>query len=108
MTKRLFDVDREAGTVEWFHYDDENDTFTIELAQDIEGIVEGNKAAFNEYSSGRDAWGDGIGERTRVARIPLTILHDWFQTGQWRDQAFLRRWLNDPANAVFRTRPGVV
>jgi len=32
----------------------------------------------------------------------------WKSEGKLDDQAFLKKWLNDPDNRLFRTRPGEV
>lgn len=104
MSRRLFDHDPEAGITQWFHYDDSNDTFFIETVQDVEAHVEANKREFNQYTSGRDRWGD----YQKVAHIPNVVLADLMATGALWDQAYMRKWLNSPENAVFRTRPGRV
>lgn len=104
MSRRLFSRDPATGVTEYFHYDESNDTFLIEAVQDVEPIAEANKKSFNSYSSGRDRWGDG----DRIAFIPNVVLQELMASGKLRDQAYMRRWLNDPDNAVFRTRPGRV
>lgn len=108
MQRRLFDHDAQSGITEFFHYDATNDTFLIEAVQDVEPIVENNKARFKEFSSGRDRWGDDFDNRTHVARIPMVVYQDLLTTGAYRDPVYMKRWLNDPDNAVFRTRPGRV
>lgn len=108
MTKRLFDYDPLTGVTEWFEYDDTNDTFTICNSQDVEAIVEHNKAKFNEFTSARDAWGDKIGHSTHAATIPLNIYFDLQRKGILRDPVAFKRWLNDPDNSAFRTRPGTL
>ena len=101
--KRHFDFDPATGINEIFHYN-EDGSFAIEAQQDVEPIAEASKRSFNAFSGAKDKWGDG----QRVASIPLVILQDWMASGKIRDQAFIKRWLNDPDNAVFRTRPGRV
>jgi hypothetical protein len=98
---RLLDYDALTGISEIFHYDETNDTFLIETRQDIEPFVEANKRLYNER---QERWGDG----QRVARIPNVIYDQFLREGKLQDQAYLRRWLNDPDNRVFRTRPGVI
>lgn len=106
--KRLLDRDPLTGTEEWFHYDESDDTFVIQTLQNIDPLVEHNKAKFNEFSSARDPWGDKIGHSTHVATIDLNTYLRLVREGVWRDNEAKKRWLNDPANAVFRTRPGRV
>lgn len=102
--KRLLDHDPLRGVTEIFHFDAASDTFSIEAVQDVEPIIEANKASFNSFSSGRDRWGD----QQRVAHIPHVVLEQLMREGKLWDQDYMKRWLNDPDNAVFRTRPGVV
>lgn len=104
MSARFFGHDPLTGITEFFHYDESNDTFLIEARQDIEPIVEAARASFNEFTSPRDRWGD----HQRVAFIPNVVLQQLMLEGKLWDQAYMTRWLNDPDNAVFRTRPGVV
>lgn len=108
MQRRFFDRDELTGITQFYHYDASNDTFLIEDVQDIEGIVENNKRRFNEFTSGKDRWGDEFDERTHVARIPMVVYQELLTSGAYRDRAYMKRWLNDPDNAVFRTRPGRV
>lgn len=107
--KRLFDRDPYLGITEVFHALDDG-AFAIETIQDVEPILEANKRAFNEFTSGRDGWGDGatLDHKSHVARIPAVIHADLRRKGIIQDQARLKAWLNDPDNAVFRTRPGNV
>jgi hypothetical protein len=102
--RRLFDRDPVLGITEFFHWDEASDTFHIEAVQDVEPAIEANKQSFNSYTSPRDSWG----AMHRVASVPLVIYQEWMKTGAHRDQGFLRRWLNDPENRFFRTRPGRV
>lgn len=108
MTKRLFDYDPITGTKQWFHWNDADESFTIQTEQPVDALIEANKANFNEFSSGSDKWGEEIGHRTRVASIPMNVYLDLKKRGILQDEAALKRWLNDPDNAVFRTRPGNV
>jgi hypothetical protein len=110
MTKRLFDVDPLTGITEWFEYDDSNDTFTIATEQDVEAIVEQNKFQQGHFNRADDAWGDGFDHRTKVASIPLNVYQDLVKRyGNMRQNPRAwKRWLNDPDNMAFRTRPGRV
>ena len=101
--KQLFSKDAATGITEYFHYDPVTDQATIETVQDYSPIAEHNAAQYREVTS-LDRWGDG----KRVATIPLAIYNRLKKEGITNDQAALRRWLNDPENRVFRTRPGKV
>jgi hypothetical protein len=110
MTRFLFDRDPLTGTTEWFIPDESAGTFTIHTEQDVAGLVEQNKAIANEFNGVHAPYGDEIGASTRVASIPTSIYYDLLKKhghmrvnpGPWK------RWLNDPDNAAFRTRPGQV
>lgn len=97
MQKRVFDHNPLMGITKYFSYDEMTDEATITTAQDLTPLLESNKRAQNEQTS-LDRWGDG---RT-VARVPLSIYYDWLKAGKTNDDAFLRRWLNDPDNKGFR------
>lgn len=99
--KKLLDTDPITGIRHVFHYDDVTDEATITAEQDVETVIEANKAAYN---------GDHArhGEMTRVAQIPMVIYMDLKKRGVIDDQVAMKRWLNDPSNRFFRTRPGTV
>jgi len=111
MTDRwLLDHDPEAGITEWYVPDEETNTFTIHTVQDVEGIVDANKEHFNQFNSVRDTFGEAIAPDAKIASIPTLIYYKLLKRyghmrqnpGPWK------RWLNDPDNAAFRTRPGAV
>lgn len=100
---RPFDYDPATGTRRTFHYFDD-DTFSIETTQDTSGLVEENLLHRNNDAGN---WkGDGHG--VRVAQLPLHIWADLKLRGIIDDQKAFRKWLNDPDNRFFRTKPGRV
>lgn len=103
MDKRLLDYDPYLGITEYFYYDDSSDTFTIQYQQDPTQIIEQNKGQYNATDE-RARWG----EWSKVATIPISIWADLNQKGITRDKAAFKRWLNNPDNQFFRTRPGKV
>jgi hypothetical protein len=103
MSKRLFDYDPETGTTKWWHYDADKDEATIETEFQIGDLIEQNKAQFNSTDE-RAKWG----EWSKVASIPMALFHRLKQQGIVDDPAAMKRWLNDPDNRLFRTRPGRV
>jgi hypothetical protein len=103
MPKRLFSHDPEAGITKWWHWDEMSDTVMIETVQDVQAIIDQNVANQNETTS-LDRWGDG----KIVASIPMTEYAKLLVGGKIHDQAYMRRWLNDPDNRKFRTRLGRV
>lgn len=106
----LFDYDPVTGIREWFIPDESAGTFTIQTEQNVDALVEANKAQANAFNGVHSPYGENIGADTKVASIPLNIYYDLLRKyghmrqnpGPWK------RWLNDPDNAAFRTRPGTV
>lgn len=103
MEKKIFSEDKDQGIMRYWHYNDETDEATIQTQQDVTAIVEENKNEFNQVDE-RAKWG----EFSRVASIPLSLYYELKKEGKLEDQAYMKRWLNDPENRHFRTRPGEV
>ncbi len=103
LDRRLLEHDPLTGETEYYCYDDVEDTFSIETVVDVEPLIELNKAQFNAQEK-HTRWGDGA----RVASIPLSIYFELKRKGILDDPAEMTKWLNDPDNRVFRTRPGRV
>jgi hypothetical protein len=103
MTNKLYD---NGKTTEFI---DNGSDVVIKQSQDITGILEFNKAQYNETDS-RARWGnDAIG--SKVASIPLTVFQDLEKKGITRgftilDHKRFKEFLNNPDNVVFRTRAG--
>ena len=104
METRLFSRNDTFGITEYWHYDEDKDTAHIEAVQDVEAVLEANRNAFNATDE-RARYGDGV---HLVARIPLVVLQELRKRGIDKDPAAMRKWLNDPENRYFRTRPGQV
>lgn len=101
--KQFFNEDKEQGIRRFFYYDEKTDQATIETQQDVTAIIEENKQEYAQIDE-RARWG----EWTRVASIPLSIYYQLKAEGKLDDQAYMKRWLNDPDNKYFRTRSGQV
>lgn len=101
MKERIFNIDPVSGIKSVWHYDDATDTAFIEKRQDVTEIIDNNKRQFNE-DHGR------YGEWNKVASIPLNVYYDLKQKGIVDDPVAMKKWLNDPDNRFFRTRPGRV
>jgi len=101
---RPFDYDPVFGLTELWHYDDETNTGVIETIQDSTAIIEANKWLYADVDE-QARWKDGL---HHVARIPIHLYKDLQQKGIAFGDAAMRRWLNDPDNRYFRTRPGVI
>jgi hypothetical protein len=98
---RELDRDPTSGRRRWFHWNDEDKTFTIETEQDVTDLVELNKEVAKE-DTGR------FGEFTRVASVPMNVYFDLKQKGVIDDAKKLKAWLNDPDNRYYRTKLGRV
>jgi hypothetical protein len=105
---RYRELDRSDGLVEYLDYDESDDRFAVELACDVEPLIEHNKALYID--------GDGFGpsrEWKRVASFPPIMRKiakriwgaDPFVAG---NEELLKRLLNDPDLRHFRTAPGWV
>jgi len=104
MTSKLFDYDPITGTKKMWHYDADKDEAIIETIFDVQAIGEDNKARYNSFDE-RANWN---GDMHHVASIPMSLYYQLKADGKLDDQAYMRRFLNDPDNRVFRTRPGAV
>lgn len=70
MTRRLLDVDPEAGITTYHHYDEATETAAIETVQDTTPVLEINKAQQNEgFDKRRDLW--------HAATIPAVVQLEW-------------------------------
>ena len=65
-------------------------------------IVDYNKAERNMHDE-RSPW---KGDMHRVASIPLVLWQELQRKGIATDNKALMKWLDDPDNMAFRTRPG--
>lgn len=105
MVDRLLSYDPLTGIRERFVYNAENDSFQIITDQEGEPVLELNKDKYNSVDE-RARWKEG----QMVASLPLVIYQDLLARGiiDKKDvrQKKLRKWLDDPANRFFRTRPG--
>ena len=87
--KRVSFCENEDGTILW------------STQTDVEGLVDSNKAAFNDSADKR--WGDG----KVVASVDLiTYFNELVPARLNGDDAYLKRWLNDPDHRAYRTFKG--
>jgi|DEB0MinimDraft_3_1074331.scaffolds.fasta_scaffold51135_2 hypothetical protein len=100
---RVVSENKEIGQKQYWH-DHDDGSVTIETVQTVDAVAEDNKAVFNQFDE-RTNW---KGDMHRVASIPMSIFYDLQRKGILNDPAAMKRWLNDPDNRVFRTRPGQV
>lgn len=102
---QVFSSNRGAGIHRRSYVDKETGALTVETEQDVTEIVEDSKGQFNQFDERTPMGGDGL---VKVASIPLSVLFTKEMQKIRRDPAAYARWLDDPDNRVFRTRPGRV
>ena len=103
--KRQLDYDSATGITQWFHYDEITGDIGLQTQQDVTAVIEGTKGAFNPVDE-RASW---KGDVHKVASIPMVIYNELAKiSNNFKDQPAIRKWLNNPDNRVFRTRPGRV
>jgi|APSaa5957512535_1039671.scaffolds.fasta_scaffold253589_1 hypothetical protein len=102
-------LDSHSGVTTNFHYDEMTDTSTISREQDVEAILENNKAlqTHNDgYSPSR--------EMKRVASIPMVIAEQWMKEDglNWMNLPkhekgmYLRKKLNSSDYRFLKTSEG--
>lgn len=104
---RVIDIDPYTGIKTLWHDDVVGESAYIEEVQDVEAILDANRAAYNQVDE-RARFGDKFNQYTHVARIPAVIVNQMMREGVWGDPQAMKKWLNDRDNAAFRTRPGNV
>jgi hypothetical protein len=109
--RRLLDYDPFTKTTQWYHYDEITGDIGLETEQDITAIVEHNKALYNLFDENA-RWSNplrpSVGQ-TRYAHVGVQAHLELMKvTNNGKDQKAFKKWMNDPANRFFRTRPGRV
>lgn len=82
-------------------FDAAEEKVTYRLAQednDVRELASEERKLYDAHSR--------YGEMAKVATIPMILYNSWRREGKIKDQAFIKRWLNDTYNSAFRTRPG--
>lgn len=94
---------------EEYKYDSLEDRLYIKRTQDVEPIIEANKAQYNNSDKRHRSE-----TMNHVARIPMIMIEKWardhgikFEEVLNNDE-LMRRFLNDPDNRFFRTKPGTI
>lgn len=82
------------------------DSLTIYREEDVTELVERNRALYNSYDGRRARWKNPA--MNWVASIPPTVYLDLMRKGILQDKKAFDRWLDDPDNQAFRTRPGLL
>lgn len=95
-----------AGIAESLHFQDSDNTFTVNRTQDVEPFLNANKRA----QSDGEGWSPSR-EMRRIASIPPIVHEIWKNTYgvdplKPEHHKLLRRLLNDPENRFLRVSEG--
>jgi hypothetical protein len=99
MAKQYIDFDPFTGIAHWVDVDEDTGIASYGTDQNVDPILEANKAEFN---ADHGKWG----EWQKVASIPMSLYSAWEREGILGDSEEIKRRLNDPELRFFRTRPG--
>ena len=106
MYSRLLSYDPHTDVTQIFHFDEAAGTVTIETIQPLNELLAENRdlyASASKHTPYRDGPLAGM-----VARIPPVIMDELKRSGIADDRKAFNRFLNDPNNRKFRTRPGEI
>ena len=99
--KRL-EYDPVTRMQQWVYFDPQEEKIGIGTSYDWGAIIEDNKRKYAATDE-RAGW---RGDLHRIGSIPLALWQDVMQkTGNGKDREAVRRWINDPDNRFFLTRP---
>lgn len=106
MPERIIDI--VDGVTTTHEYDAATDTSIVRRHQDVEAILEANKALQNADDKG---WVSRSREMRRVASIPNVIIEKWriekgIDVFNPNHKEAVKRLLNDPEWLYLRTGPG--
>jgi hypothetical protein len=96
--RKLLDYNPDTGVSHVFHWDNETERSTIVAEQDVDKILDANRAQANDQ--GKRFAKSGF---TKVASVPIGVYAEMKRAGILDDAKALKRWLNDPDNRFFRT-----
>lgn len=101
LLRAVLDYDPATKTKTVFHELDD-DKFAIETVADVTDLIEANKIKYNDVDErarfGEKAW--------VVASLPMHVYFDLVKKGIANDKVKFAKWLDDPENLFWRTRPG--
>lgn len=102
--ERLFDEDPLTGIRTTFVMEPGARDYKLVREQWIDGQLQNNLDQRNHRE------GNWKGESHHVARIPNIVVEEYKRRGidLIQDKDELQKWVNDPDNRMFRTRPGRV
>lgn len=98
---RVLARDRRTGKLVLFHALPDG-TFAIESRMDVEPILEANKV---RAAAARSDW---KGDIHHVASLDMMVWQQLRSEGRMQEQKDFAKWLNDPDNRKWRSKPGRV
>ena len=104
MDKKILDVSPDKAITRTWHFNPDTEETTIQTTQDVTAVIEANKRDFAAIDN-KANW---KGEWHHVASIPESLYYKLKAEGKLDDQAYMKKFLNDPDNRFFRVRPGQV
>ena len=104
-TKRIIDYDPMTGISTWFEYIPESDLTIISRLQDVEGILELNKAMAKDTDYTKQGFKDGW---WHYASIPNVLIEKWktehnIDVYKKEDWPAVFKKLNDPEYRYLKT-----
>tara|TARA_R110002126_G_scaffold285788_2_gene437012 strand:- start:1195 stop:1554 length:360 start_codon:yes stop_codon:yes gene_type:complete len=99
---RLVEYDPFSDQSEWYLYNNDNTVTFRKIQHNVDALLDSNTERFNDHLNSR--WGDG----RIVASIPTTVFEDLGLDKAFaqKDQAFIKKVLNNSDNARLRTFKG--
>lgn len=105
--RRLLDHDPATGVTEYFHYEADTDTTVVETVQDVEPILDQNRALTNDESYSQN----GIkNEMWHYASVPIVVQMKWLSEygfDNWpmhpQNKRLLFKLLNSPDYRYLKT-----
>lgn len=106
MAEHLLSVDPLTGAREYFSYDESTGGFNIRREVDHAPVLEANADHKKQFRSkqNQNYKGDGF---HKVASVPMDIYMALPQAMR-NDPKAMKKWLNHPDQAPFRTTPGTI
>lgn len=100
--RKKLEYDPVLKRMTWFYHDDDEGKIKIVEEWNVIDIIEDNKAMYAATDE-RAGW---KGDIHRIGQIPMALWQDVMKkTYGGKDRKAVRKWLMDPDNRHFLTRP---
>lgn len=102
--RRLLEHDPVLRRTEYYWYNDDENRIGLQTVTDVGAITETNRALYAQTDE-RAPFGNKR-DFHLIGQIPLSIAFDVLKkTSNGKDKKAVARWVNDPDNRAFLTRP---